>query len=489
MTQPLTPFASAPDETPHALPTSGADFWARWAEPALRLAMALLFLVVLATLLKVLAPPPPGMPQRLALAALPALTDPMAVEPISAEAARQSNAALPVTEQIDPATPFLFPAALFPAALFPAASSGAQERARDCLAAAAWYEAGDDPSGERAVAQVVLNRARHPAYPASVCGVVFQGSERHTGCQFTFTCDGSLAARHPGPAAWARARAVAGAALAGAVDPRVGWATHYHADYVVPTWRNSLDKIAQVGAHLFYRWRGGWGTGSAFRSPSAGRAIADGGEPVETALTSLSPAHGTALSPDDDALMASLTDGDRAVTLDSALLADALHPAATLAPGLSSGQDTPERAALVALHGPALSGKAAPHADSGDDTPIRLTLDPALFPGRYALQALELCGHRPRCLVLGWRAAASAPIPASGPSAGPLPAGAPAGAPSGTLAFVYRRDRAGGGEGAWWDCTLTPRADKAQCLPPSPQRLLADWATGGTAEAAPDKHF
>lgn len=485
MTQPLTPFASpsfvssSPDEAPRTPLPDGADIWTRWAEPALRLAMALLFLVVLGTLLKVLAPPPAGVPQRLALAALPALTDPMAVEPISAEAARQSNAALPVADQIDPAAPFLFPAA----------SPGAQERARDCLAAAAWYEAGDDPSGERAVVQVVLNRARHPAYPASVCGVVFQGSERHTGCQFTFTCDGSLSARHPGPAAWARARAVAGAALAGAVDPRVGWATHYHADYVVPTWRNSLDKIAQLGAHLFYRWRGGWGTGAAFRSPSAGRASANGGEPVETALTSLSPAHGTALSPDDDALMASLTEADRTLATDSALLAYAIHPAAALAPGLSSGQDTPERTALIALHGPALSGKAVPHADSGDDTPIRLALDPALFPGRYALQALELCGHRPRCLVLGWRPAASGPVSTSGPTAGPLPAGTPAGASSGTLAFVYRRDRAGGGEGAWWDCTLTPRADKAQCLPPSPQRLLADWTTSGTAAAAPDKHL
>src|SRR3546814_2685764 len=85
-------------------------------------------------------------------------------------------------------------------------------RATDCRAAAAWYEAGDDPSGERAVVQVVLNRLRHPAFPNTVCGVVFQGSERVSGCQFTFTCDGALA-RVPSEAAWERARSIARAEI------------------------------------------------------------------------------------------------------------------------------------------------------------------------------------------------------------------------------------------------------------------------------------
>ena len=55
-----------------------------------------------------------------------------------------------------------------------------------------------------AVAQVVLNRVRHPAFPKSVCGVVYQGAERRTGCQFSFTCDSSLA---QGPVDWAWRRA------------------------------------------------------------------------------------------------------------------------------------------------------------------------------------------------------------------------------------------------------------------------------------------
>ncbi|MCX7675862.1 MAG: cell wall hydrolase, partial [Alteraurantiacibacter sp.] len=88
-------------------------------------------------------------------------------------------------------------------------------KAEECLAMAIYYEAASEGlAGQQAVAQVVMNRVRHPAWPNSVCGVVFQGSERTTGCQFTFTCDGSLA-RKPNASGMARARAVARAALGG----------------------------------------------------------------------------------------------------------------------------------------------------------------------------------------------------------------------------------------------------------------------------------
>jgi hypothetical protein len=136
-----------------------------------------------------------------------------------------------------------------------------------CLTAAVYYEARSESSeGQRAVAQVVLNRARHPAFPKSVCGVVYQGSRRHTGCQFSFTCDGSLRAARD-PAAWARARKVAGAALAGSVYGPVGHATHYHASYVHPWWAASLKRAVTVGSHIFYRWRGDWGDPKSFRRP------------------------------------------------------------------------------------------------------------------------------------------------------------------------------------------------------------------------------
>ena len=149
---------------------------------------------------------------------------------------------------------------------FSIAKLDAETRAQalECLSEAVYYEAGSQSDdGERAVAQVVLNRVRHPAFPSTVCGVIYQGSTRTTGCQFTFTCDGSLL-RRPDAEGWVRAKRVAEAALNGAVFGPVGLATHYHADYVVPYWASTMAKNAVVGAHLFYRWAGSWGQPAAF---------------------------------------------------------------------------------------------------------------------------------------------------------------------------------------------------------------------------------
>ena len=147
-------------------------------------------------------------------------------------------------------------------------------RALQCLAAAIYYEAGSEPdAGQRAVAQVVLNRVAHQAYPKTVCGVVYQGSERSTGCQFTFTCDGSLA-RRPSPLFWERAMNVARAALSGDVYAPVGLATHYHTVQVHPYWAPSLDYLGTIGAHRFYSFRGAAGRLAAFRFAYMG------GEPI-----------------------------------------------------------------------------------------------------------------------------------------------------------------------------------------------------------------
>lgn len=140
-----------------------------------------------------------------------------------------------------------------------------RERAVQCLAEAAYFEAGNDVAGQRAVMQVVLNRVRHPVYPATVCGVVFEGASRRTGCQFTFTCDGSRDRRWSDPGI-ARARKLAQTALDGYVDKSVGTATHYHADYVVPYWSASLSKIAVVGRHLFYTFPHRAGSRAYFRT-------------------------------------------------------------------------------------------------------------------------------------------------------------------------------------------------------------------------------
>ena len=150
-----------------------------------------------------------------------------------------------------------------------------QRRALLCLTQAVYYEAGFEPlEGRRAVAQVVLNRLRHPAFPKSVCGVVYQGSGGRV-CQFTFVCDGALY-RQPELGAWRQAEQVARAALAGYVEKAVGEATHYHADYVAPRWAPLLAKVAQIGQHIFYRWPGGWGQPPAF----TGRYIGEPRDPL-----------------------------------------------------------------------------------------------------------------------------------------------------------------------------------------------------------------
>jgi Cell Wall Hydrolase len=143
-------------------------------------------------------------------------------------------------------------------------------RAQECLAQAVWYEAASESeAGQRAVAQVVLNRVAHPSWPSSVCGVVYQGSARSTGCQFTFTCDGSLA-RRPSGLSWARAQRIAADALAGSVYAPVGLATHYHTLWVNPYWAGTLDHIGTIGAHRFYRTRGASGQAAAFSNAYAG---------------------------------------------------------------------------------------------------------------------------------------------------------------------------------------------------------------------------
>lgn len=179
------------------------------------------------------------------------------VEP---EDARRINALRPVSRE---------PLARMPAFKLSGAGEDTR-RALVCLTQAVYYEAAREPElGQAAVAQVVLNRLRHPGYPKSVCGVVYQGSARPTGCQFTFTCDGSLG-RTPEPALWSAAGAVARRALSGHVVREVGSATHYHADYVAPYWAPTLVKLAQIGAHIFYRWTGPSGEAGAFSGRYAG---------------------------------------------------------------------------------------------------------------------------------------------------------------------------------------------------------------------------
>jgi spore germination cell wall hydrolase CwlJ-like protein len=185
----------------------------------------------------------------------PRATSATDLRPLPRDAAVAVNAQIPISGAPGSAArPFSFGNA----------NSETRARALECLTSAIYYEAAQESAdGQRAVAQVIINRVRHPAFPDSICGVVYEGSTRVTGCQFTFTCDGSMG-RKPMPVLWNQARNIAAQMLAGQVYAPVGHATHYHADYVVPYWASSLVKTKVEGAHIFYRWSGGWGQPAAF---------------------------------------------------------------------------------------------------------------------------------------------------------------------------------------------------------------------------------
>lgn len=180
-----------------------------------------------------------------------------------------------VDTSIQPAAPFRL-----------AGTPNDKARALQCLTTAIYYEAATEPDdGQRAVAQVVLNRARHPAFPATVCGVVFQGSEKR-GCQFSFACDGAMSRGQPARDAWIRAARVAANALGGSVFAPVGMATHYHTYAVTPSWNRSLVMTGVYGAHFFHRWKGWWGTSAAFRQTYRGNEPFPGPHPSAVAAVS-----------------------------------------------------------------------------------------------------------------------------------------------------------------------------------------------------------
>jgi spore germination cell wall hydrolase CwlJ-like protein len=189
--------------------------------------------------------------------------EPMVLRDVAPTEALAINASIPIAAGENPA-----------AASTPFSSATGIDRLRslECLAEAVYYEArSESEEGQRAVAQVVLNRVRHVSYPGSVCGVVYQGPMRAGGgCQFTFTCDGSLA-RAPYGDDWLRARRIAAEALAGAVHAPVGLATHYHTHQVLPVWAMKLAKVRVIGNHNFYRIPGAGGQPLAFARRYSGR--------------------------------------------------------------------------------------------------------------------------------------------------------------------------------------------------------------------------
>jgi spore germination cell wall hydrolase CwlJ-like protein len=320
---------------------------------------------------------------------------PMELAPVTEDDARAQNADVAlITKGFVAARPFVY-----------MGSGDAKARARDCLAAAMIYEAGDDAKGQQAVGQVIINRARHPAFPKSICGVVFQGSERTTGCQFTFTCDGALNRRYS-DAAWTRAQNNADMMLSGGTYPPVGLATHYHTDWVRPYWSDSLEKIAIVDTHLFFRWPGYWGTPGAFRGAVSG---SDG--PVAK-MAALSPLHAIALG----------------LPIDLAVGVDA-------------------NAAVGEARVVAGAGEA-----TGRDT-IYIQLDHKAAPESFVTTALRLCGDKPYCKFMGWT------NPVLKPDSDAM-----SDTQRAAMTFSYLRDDKAGFEKALWNCSEYKRDDVRQCM-------------------------
>lgn len=132
--------------------------------------------------------------------------------------------------------------------------------ARDlhCMATAIYFEArGESERGQRAVAQVIVNRVRDDRYPDSVCDVIYQNRQWRNRCQFSFACDGKPE-RIRDQRSWALAMTVAEDALVNEhyLD-EIGGSTHYHATYVNPRWSRALRRIERIGTHIFYKLRPG----------------------------------------------------------------------------------------------------------------------------------------------------------------------------------------------------------------------------------------
>ncbi len=116
-----------------------------------------------------------------------------------------------------------------------------------CLREAIYHEAAATSlSGQRAVANVILNRAEDPRFPNSVCGVVADG------CQFSYRCDGK-------PEVFAdkvkltNATKATEVALTNPQEDVTDGALFFHATWMKPGWFATLRRTVTLGGNIFYR--------------------------------------------------------------------------------------------------------------------------------------------------------------------------------------------------------------------------------------------
>jgi hypothetical protein len=384
-----------------------------WAIGLLLLLGALLLGAYVLQRMNVVKPPPVvSGPKGMAVPInLPGI-EPLEVPKIAPEEAKKINAVQPFVKELPvPARPFRL-----------IANAADMNRAVDCLAAAIQYEAGSETlEGKKAVAQVILNRVRHPAYPKTVCGVIFQGNERKTGCQFTFTCDGAIN-RVLSSSGWQSAQSIARSMLTGTVYAPVGWATHYHTDWVFPSWSPKLDKVWKEGTHLFFRWKEFWGTPAAFR----GRYV--GSEGNQPKLAGLSAFH--------------IPEGPKVDLVEGEIGAGLTLPTTANQPLLPTAPSLP----------PPPAGAKRTFANTVGDYQM-FVVSKSTTPEALLHLSLKACGTQNYCKVMVWTDAKIAPAA--------LPVSDKALA---QLSFSYLRNRDAGFDKALWNCALFQRSAPGQCI-------------------------
>jgi spore germination cell wall hydrolase CwlJ-like protein len=137
------------------------------------------------------------------------------------------------------------------------------DREFECLAKNVYFEAGNQPVvGQLAVALVTLNRVNDHRFPRTICGVISQGSmvdpNKKVGrsCQFSWYCNGKSNNPNKNSVTWQTAKQVALDAhrmFHKGIDITNG-ATHFHATYVKPGWAKTLERVARIDDHIFYKW-------------------------------------------------------------------------------------------------------------------------------------------------------------------------------------------------------------------------------------------
>lgn len=138
----------------------------------------------------------------------------------------------------------------------------------DCLATNIYFEARNQGvAGQVAVGAVTLNRVWDRRFPNTICEVVYQaelsrwylevkGREvpLRNRCQFSWYCDGKPDVIENEVVYQNIFRLAELMVNSNSIIDITEGATHYHADYVAPSWAKSKIKTTEIEDHIFYRW-------------------------------------------------------------------------------------------------------------------------------------------------------------------------------------------------------------------------------------------